>query len=455
MNMNDVAKPTAQHGRMDEDWRIIDALMGGTRAMREAGELYLPRRPAEEPEDYKRRLSLSTLFPALSETVGNLTGRAFASPLTYDGVPEWVESEVLPDVDLEDRNLTAFAGEWFRRGLALGVMHVLVDAPTVRDGDGRPMTREQQRAARLRPYAVLVHPRRVLGWQQDRGVLTQLRVAFVRQESNGAWGTRDVEQVRVFEPGLVRVFEQTGEAKEWAEVEVIETDLDRIPLATFYTGRTGFMTAAPPLRELAHLNLKYWRLESAKDDLMEVASVPILALIGADGDDKLVVGGRYAVRLPRDGDLRFVEHSGAAIKAGRDNLGDLRDAMRQARAKLLETGAMVTKTASQSREDAAVVNSPLAQMVADFEDSMAQALDLIAEYRGAGPGGRVKLGANLQPDLGADTMPALIQMANRGALSNATLFAEAQRRGMIRDDLSWQDEAELIGAEGSGGDITE
>jgi peptidoglycan L-alanyl-D-glutamate endopeptidase CwlK len=58
---------------MADDWPLIDALMGGTKAMRGAGDRYLPRWPAEERDSYQARLATATLFPAYERTVSIMT----------------------------------------------------------------------------------------------------------------------------------------------------------------------------------------------------------------------------------------------------------------------------------------------------------------------------------------------------------------------------------------------
>jgi hypothetical protein len=371
-----------------------------------------------------------------------MTGRVFAKPLTLgEYVLPWISEEVLQDVDMQGRNLHVFARDWFAEALAVGVSHCLVEAPEV----GQATTLADQRAARLRPYLVQVHPRRVLGWKHDGRMLTQLRVAFTRTEDSSPWETREVEQVRVYEPGLVTVWEKDGDG-DWQPIQEFATGLPMIPLATVYTGRTGVLTATPPLRELAFLNVKHWQQQSGADTLLDTASVPLLTLIGADTDQQIVIGGKYAVRLPRDADMKFVEHSGAAIGAGRDALEALKDEMRQAGAKLLAPQGASAKTATQASEEAARENSALGAMAQNLEDTLDHLLDLLAMYRGADYGGSIKVNANLDPELGnGESMVTLLNMRNAGALSDATLFGEAQRRGMVRDDIAWEDEQARIG----------
>ena len=59
-----VFKPLPIVEESEEIDQMIDALMGGTKKMRDAGETYLPKWPSEDEEDYKFRLSIATLFPS-------------------------------------------------------------------------------------------------------------------------------------------------------------------------------------------------------------------------------------------------------------------------------------------------------------------------------------------------------------------------------------------------------
>lgn len=438
--VDDVSPQVAE---MVPQWQLIEDVMGGTNAMRRAGKRHLPQRPMERDKDYANRLGTATLLPAFAETVSRMTGRVFYEPMLLgDDVPGWIETEVVPDVDRQGRNMHVFAREWFSEALAYGLSHCIVESPRT---DG-VRTREDQRQRGLRPYMIRVHPRRVLGWLERNGELVQLRVSFARTEPDGEFGEKVVPQVRVYEPGRVRVFERGKDG--WVQIEEIPTGLGRIPLITLYTKRTGMLTADPPLLELAHLNAKHWRLQSSIDTLLDTASVPILAVSGVTEGDDIVIGAQQAVRLPLDATMKYVEHTGSAIGAGTKELASLVDDMRRAGAKLLEPGESA-KTATQAREDAAIDNSALGGMVTQLQDTLVDLLDLVAEYRGEPKGGSVEVRANLDPDPApADTLTALVNLRNAGALSDETLFGEAQRRGLVAGDIRWVDESERIAAQG-------
>lgn len=438
---------------MRADWATVAPLMGGTKAMRAAGKSLLPQYPAEADDAYALRLAQSTLLPVYSETVGNMTDRVFAEPLQLgDDVPEEIAGWCL-DIDRTGSDLNNWAVDWFRMGLSHGLCHALVEYP--RAGDVR--TRADEIAAGLRPYAVLVRPEQVLGWRSKDGRLTQVRYLETVEEPDGEFGITSVQQVRVLVPGAWRVYRQADNGA-WYVHDEGATSLQSIPWVTFYTGRAGLMTARPPLLELAHLNVKHWQSQSDQDNILHVIRVPILARIGMEArydpqgnplPAEFKVGAGTLTDLPQSGDLKFVEHTGAAVGSGRQALQDLLDEMRIAGAKLLARDKSQTKTATQAEEEAAQELSPLARMAGQFADCLAQLLQFMADYRGIADGGSVELRGNFDTDFMPEvSLPTLVAMCNAGLLSKETLFSEMQRRGVISDEHDWADEAERIAGQG-------
>jgi hypothetical protein len=448
-NQKTVATKSEEAQAMEPDWGLVEALMGGTPKMREAGKKYLPAFALETDEPYKNRLGVATLFPAFADTLGVMGGRVFAEDMEIgDTVPAWIKTEVLDDVDKTGRNIHVFCREWFIYALAFGLSHVLVESPIVEG----TRTMEQQKKEKLRPYLIHVKPQQVLGWKEKDGKLSQLRLMFSKTEDDAEseFHTNDVNEVRVYdlldnETVQVRVFEKVDE--EWAEVSltVLDAKIKAIPFLTYYTKREGFMVASPPLRELAYLNAKHWVKQSSADALIATASVPILVVSGVDSDTEIVIGSKHAVVLPnKDAKMGYVEHTGAAIAAGHGDLDSLKDEMRMSGAKLLlpQTG---TKTAAQANEEADRENSALGAMVKDLQDTIIAMLDVIAAWRGEESGGDIEVRANLENDTTPlESMTVLSTMADRGQLSTETLFNEAQRRKIISPEIEWADEQARI-----------
>lgn len=459
MSSDDPSKTLPAVDAMREDWAIVDPLMGGTRAMREAGTALLPKWPKEEDCDYQNRLKLSTLFPAYSETVKNNTGRVFAEPIVLgDDVSEPMQAYA-ENIDRQGNNLQVWAQSFFTVALSHGLCHVLAEYPKTTDESGNPVivTKADEQAAKVRPYAVMVRPQQVLGWRSSsvdgEHVLTQFRYMESVEEDDGAFGTKCISQIRVLEPGkwsTYREAESAEKRKEWALYESGTTSLKHIPLSTLYTGRTGYMTAKPPLLELAHLNVKHWQSQSDQDNILHAARVPMLSISGIDDDTwELKVGTANATKLPKDGKMEWVEHTGASIEAGRTSLIDLEDQMRVAGAKLLQKDKQAVKTATQAEEEAAQEMSPLQTMAGQLEDTLDQLLQFFAEFIGENEGGHVQVHGNFDVDYAVETtLPLLLNMASQGRLSDETLFSEMQRRNVVSSDIKWEEESAKIASQG-------
>lgn len=445
MSSNDPSQAISAVDAMREDWTVIAPLMGGTKAMRAAGKLLLPQYPAEEDDAYKERLRLSTLLPAYAETVGNMTSRVFAESLQLgDDVPPTI-ADLCLDVDRAGNDLNSWAVEWFRAGLSHGLCHALVDYPQTSD----LRTRADEIAAGVRPYAVLIKPEQVLGWRSNGGLLSQVRYVETVEEDDGEFGVACVMQIRVLEPGIWRIYRKPDKDGAWVLHDEGTNSLSRIPWVTFYTGRTGLMTAKPPLLELAHLNVEHWQIKSDLRNIQHVAMVPLLCVLTNDEQFQLVISSGSATRLPEGSDMKYVEHSGQSAGEGRQALADLVQEMRMAGAKLLQQDKQQTKTATQAAEEAAQELSPLARMAGQFADCLAQLLQLIADYLGIPDGGSVEMRGNFSIDYAPElSLPQLLAMANAGKLSDGTLFAEFQRRGVISDEYAWDDERERLEAQG-------
>lgn len=442
---------------MEPTWAVTEPLMGGTAAMRAAGEKHLPKWPNEDPEAYKARKGTATLFPAFRRTVSVMVGKPFSKELTLgDDVPAQIKGWAT-DIDREGVSLHVFAAEMLGEALPHGMAGILVEAPKPVQTTGRVVTKADQDAAGVRPYFVRVMHRQLLGWRtasvDGARRLTQLRIAEDATVEDGAYGEKVVQRVRVLTPGAWELWEK-AEAKaangddQWTIIDSGTTGLAYIPFVPVYGWRAGFMRGQSPLLDLAHLNVKHWQSQSDQDTILHTARVPILAIVGADEKTSVTIGGASAVNIPAGGDMKWVEHGGASIEAGQKSLEALEDQMIQAGAELL-VKKPGDRSATESANDAEANKSDLQRITEGFEDSLDQALQMMADYANLGSGGHV----SLYKDFGAATLSdasaqLLVSMAQAGQISDETLIEEMKRRGVLSPDVTAADEAERVEAQG-------
>lgn len=433
---------------MADGWAKIDALCGGTDAMRAAREKYLPKFPREDQDSYDYRVKTSTLFNGLGRTIENMAAKPFAEPVTFTDIDP-APALWLDNIDLCGNNLSVFAHNLLTAGLKYGLTHILVEYPPAMNEEGKPLyvTKADEAAAGVRPYLVHITPQQILGWKSTKTasgaeILSMLRFMECVEEPDGEFGSKSVAQVRVLTPGAWATYRKAEKGDDWPLFDEGRMSLDFIPLVTYYTRRTGFMTATPPFKDLADLNVKHWQSSSDQDSILHTARVPILAITGINDEDKIVIGAKSALMLPLGAEAKYVEHTGAAIEAGRQSLQDLENQMRAMGAELLAE-TQVSTTATQNNIEDSEAKCQLSMMVEGLEDALDQSVDIMhksvkLEYKGD---------IDLFDDFSSSAVMqsagpfiiALVQLVNAGLLDKESAFEELQRYGIVNPDKVWAD----------------
>lgn len=446
----DVSSKTGAVSAMHAKNTVVQSLMGGTNAMRAAGKTYLPQWPQESKEAYDIRLSTSTLLPVMAETLGQMVGRVFFRDIDT----EQVSGSLIPlldNIDLQNNNLPVFCSAWFKDALAYGASYVLVDYPSA-EGN---RTLADDKALGLRPYAVAVRNADVIGFRSEVRagvpVCTQFRYRQTIVEPDGEFGEKTVEQINVLEPGLVRRYRKDDKGGWYLHSENLlsagGSPLDYVPVVELVPNPTGFFVGEPPLLELAHLNVKHWQSQSDQDNITHYVRVPLLSYSGSENLESVVAAAGNLLSLGVDGQLSYVEHSGAAIAAGANSLEKLEADMQAAGAKLLIRSKLAL-TDSQAREEQGKEISLLRHYANLLEDAIGRMLDMMARWVGEQSGGTVEISGNIDADFNpAASLDVLLKMNAAGCLSDQTLFEEAKRRGLVSNMAEWEAEKERLAEE--------
>jgi len=436
-------------------WEKMNSVLGGTRTMRDAGKAYLPRHEEESETAYDERLARSCFYNQTRLTLESMVGRPFSDPMKLIEVPSQAEGW-LENIDLQGNSIGVFAREWFMAGVGKGFCHVLVEMPLPRDTEaeeGRARTLEDDRKEGLRPYWVMVPPESVIAAHatvvDGREVVTHLRIKECVVESDG-FAEKKIERIKVWgvNPSQVTVYEKLKTDKkkeEWVPIQQYPFDLPYIPFVTYYAHRKGFMLSDPPLLDLADLNIAHWQSNSDQTSILTVSRFPILAAAGVT-DSKDIIVGPYVSLATTDpaGRFYYVEHGGAAIEAGRQDLKDTEERM-------AEYGAMFLRkrpgsiTATARALDSAEATSPLQDMTVRFIDAVNNALAITADWVKLESLGQVELSTDFGPEEadGGD-LAALGEARRNRDISRETLLREFHRRGVLGDDFdAEQDEMEL------------
>ncbi len=452
--------PSSSYVAMAPLWDKIDAVLGGTESMRGRSTLYLPQHYRESQETYAERLSRAILINSTEQTLGGWVGRPFSKPMQRNpDIPEQL-GEFLEDVDMLGNNLDVFCRQWFREGVAKGFSHVLVDFPDGTPGIDGVRTLADDRRDGLRPFLVHLPPENVIAaYSEVVGGRERLTHVRIREDVIERDGYDEIvrERVRVYEPGVVRLFEKRegkGKKVEWVMLEEREYGLPYVPMVTYYSQRQGFMLSKPPLLDLVNMNIAHWQSMSDQIAVLTVARFPMLAASGGlDGGDESgeseVVVGPKALLESRDpaGRVYYVEHSGKAIASGRTDLLDLEEKMAKYGAEYL-TKKPGRQTATARSLDSAEATSPLQDMVHRFVDSVNLVLQYVADWSGLDTGGTVDLNTDFGLS-GQDTaaLQTLLETRRNRDISREAFLRELQRYNVLDRSYDMEEDSESIESE--------
>jgi hypothetical protein len=390
---------------MVNKWDMVNTLLGGTESMRNRGQQYLPQHEEETNSGYSERLGKATLFNMLELTLNSLVGKPFSEPLKLnDDVPEPIV-EFAEDIDLQGNEISIFCRNWFKTGIAKAFAHVLIDFPTITSEERENRSKADDLRENRRPYWVLVNPENVI---------------FAYAETiNGA---EVLQHVRIRE--VVTVEGETG--------------LPIIPLVTFYADRKDLMFGKPPLEDLAFLNVRHWQSTADLINILTVASFPMLAVAGATDTtgSTMAIGPRQLLGTKDpNGRFYYVEHTGRAIEALREDLKDVEQMMASYGAEFLRRKPGV-QTATERALDSAESMSDLKDATIRFEDAINNALKITAMWLSLDSGGTAEINTDFDNgSISEQVVRGLLDARANGDLSREDFLEELKRIGLLSDEF--------------------
>lgn len=453
--------------RQVPEWQMINALLGGTGVMRAMGEMYLPKHENESTKSYARRLQKAVLAPFFKRAVNFSTGKAFYKPITIQAVKDKGTLsdkiiELVNDANKKGDSFAKFCNTSFKDAWAKGLGFIYVEAPAF-DTDS-VLTEAEAKKIGYRPYLVYVPAEDVLDIEiNEAGQIIYVKLLERFTHFNQAIkATEELTRIRVVTTTEIGVYErpvvtvttasrqvkQTPESTEYqiAPDYPITNKLGIVPIVPIYIGeKKADFECSSALIDLAYTNIQYFQDESTHENAVNFAEFPILLLKGSDGKE-ITIGANKMITIKDDkADLKYVEHSGAALEAGRKNLEDLRVKAGYCGLKVL-MGDSADKssgqnTATEAEIDAIDANSELKIAADNFVDSINMVLYLYELYLGtASANGQANYVAKLdglysvsQSDV--REIAALMELKSAGEMRLETLYNELKRRGTISEDV--------------------
>jgi hypothetical protein len=304
----------------------------------------------------------------------------------------------------------------------------------------------------------------LIGWRWEKingeNVLSQIRIGEVTEEADGKYGVKEVQRIRVINKDTWEVWwlvENSKHEKEWMLEKEGTHNRGYIPLVSWAVGElTSEMTVAPPLSDLADLNLAHWQSSSDQKNILHYARMITYfgKMLGIEPgaknkNQKAIMGANVLIHATDEtADLKVVEHSGKAIEAGRNDLKDLEAQMSKYGLGLIMGTKSGTQTATEKAIDTAESDSTLKSWAVSYQFFMNRCIAMSAKMVGIEDElEQVKVNTDFKSFLRSMEITALCEAFVDGLLPRELVIEELQRRGVIKDDIDFVDIMKMLDAE--------
>lgn len=328
--------PNTEYNTMAAKWFLPDTLMGGTQAMRDAGEMYLPRETKEPVVKWLARLARTTLYNQYKKAVNGLVNRPFSRKVNVKECPPKLEY-LQDNCDGAGTSLSDFAKEVFKEAVHRGLTYLYIDysdVPTTLSIAG-----EAQTGARV--LFCHISAKNLIGWKTEiiNGVtkLIEIRIKETETVIDADYKSTVKTYVKIIRPNDWERWEvKDGKDSSGSATEVLvkqgQNTLGYIPLIPIYFSQTGYMTGEPCLEDLAWVNLEHYQSSSDQRNILKFARTGLLFISGVtdeEMDKEVTVGPNQTFKTANpNARMAFIEMgAGNAIAAGERDLQKLEDRM--------------------------------------------------------------------------------------------------------------------------------
>lgn len=432
-----VSQRTLRCQKYYDDREIIRDLLGGTKAMRAARTKYLPKEPGESPESYKRRIDRSFLVNFFDRIVKNLAAKPFTRPVGVksDTHQEFAD-EYAVDVDGKGTNVSGLASAILEDAIRMGTSFLCGDK-AVNGG---------------RPYLYHLAGERVLGYRMDEDdKLIEIRIKEVAVVADGEWGEKEMTRVRVFKRNNEVVTWSLYDGDDGSPILLEQPfALKEIPVVAVHSSpvvASGELMAAPPLIDLAYGNVQHWQERSDQLNILRIARIPVLFASGVSEDAAISIGAEYAIKGDIGADLKYVEHSGAAIGAGRDSIRDLEMQMQSYGLDMLENTG-VAETAQGRTLRAGETNNRVAMTTLNLSSALSKGFGWLAYFNRI-PGAEFHVDINTDYGVTTDAqeLSTLNTVRTMGDISRQDYLQELKRRSVLGNEFNLADNEDRLAVE--------
>jgi len=388
------------YNKRKKQWQLIRDCIEGEDAIKEKGEVYLPKTKGMSDHRYRAFKLRAEWVNFTRRTLTGLHGLVFRKKPVIN-YPKELE-DLINNCDRKGNNLYKFSSNVFKDSLPVTFGGLLVDMPRVNGN----ITRKEAEERKINPYFKYYSAENVINWKTEvkdgveRICLIVLTETY-ESTSDDEFAHNEKVQYRVlslkndvYSQRVYRPAEgENGEdAVENIPIEIDGKTIDYIPFYFLYEQEP----VTPFMLDLAKANISHYRKSADYENGVHLTTIPTGYVTGhkqeiitddKTGEEK----GREVVKLGEDEFLFFEEpdakvgtlcyagegltHSEKALETSMSNMA------------VLGTRLIVTEKGTSESADSAKIhrageNASLADMANCVADAFTQALQTAAEWMG-------------------------------------------------------------------------
>lgn len=407
------AKPAVNYGNVEfqreeltaliPSYELIRDCIAGSRAIKKRGDIYLPRpnaadKSADNLARYDAYITRAMFYNVTRRTLAGLTGQVFMQDPVIQ-VPS-ILNPVVKDANGSGVSLTQLAKQALMNVVAFGRAGVLADYPKAEG----VTTRAQQLAGEIRPTITVYEPWNIINWRTiTRGSKVLLSLVVLREtydKADDGFQAEIATQYRV-----LRLIDNVYHVEIWREggpsavgfapvpgLGNIPTDargvaLDEIPFSFIGAENNDPEPDAPPLFDLADLNIGHYRNSADYEEAAFIVGQPTPWFAGLTQEwvedvfkGQVLLGSRAAIPLPEGGSAGLLQVQENSMPKEAMELKERQ--MVSLGARLVEQKS-VQRTAEEAAQDKAAETSELAVMTKNTTAALQYVLEWCGIFSGA------------------------------------------------------------------------
>jgi hypothetical protein len=432
---------------MSKIWQRCRDAKAGEDAVKNRGEVYLPRLGGQDDDQYNSYKMRARFYNAFNKTIRGHVGLATRKPILVEQ-PESLEP-ISNNIDRNGSNITAYVKSLISELLEVGRVITLVDF-TKLDAEATMLD-----AVTARPYWIQYKAEEFIDWHYtDDGIL----IYAVFRELMEQRGSHYRERYRYRVCELIKgVYTQTVyEEESSAPVEVITpkiggNSLDFIPAIVHQTDYDTTVDL-PPLLDLVNLCMSHYRLKADQSHALHYVALPTPYVIGVDPQDDnfpKTIGPQqvWGISSP-DAKVGMLEFTGAGVEAIDRELRSMEEQMAIIGARIL-LPEVSENTATASTLRSISETSDLSSVITILERQVNMMFEFTALWASVSGETSIAMDKNFLPaQMDGATMTAMVAAWQNGGFDYETLVQNFKRAEIIDPEKTIEELQAATDAEG-------